>query len=120
LQGCVYADSLRIGGDVFDEQIINYVRKAHGCVIGETTAEVIKKEVGMALPDEDGAKPLEIEVRGRNLAEGVPRAITVTSVEIAQAISDPLQNIVSAVKSALKQTPPELSSDIAERGIVLT
>jgi rod shape-determining protein MreB len=119
LQGCVYADSLRIGGDVFDEQIINYVRKAHGCVIGETTAEVIKKEVGMALLDPD-SKVLEIEVRGRNLAEGVPRAITVTSIEIAQAISDPLQNIVSAVKSALEQTPPELSSDIAERGIVLT
>ena len=115
----MYADSLRIGGDVFDEQIIHYVRKAHGCVIGETTAETIKKEVGMALPDE-GAKPLEIEVRGRNLAEGVPRAITVTSDEITQAISDPLQSIVSAVKSALEQTPPELSSDIAERGIVLT
>ena len=117
LQGCVYADSLRIGGDVFDEQIINYVRKAHGCVIGETTAEVIKKEVGMAVTD---GKTLEIEVRGRNLAEGVPRAITVTSDEITQAIADPLQSIVSAVKSALEQTPPELSSDIAERGIVLT
>ncbi|ENV38589.1 MULTISPECIES: rod shape-determining protein [Acinetobacter] len=117
LQGCVYADSLRIGGDVFDEQIINYVRKAHGCVIGETTAEVIKKEVGMAVND---GKTLEIEVRGRNLAEGVPRAITVTSDEITQAIADPLQSIVSAVKSALEQTPPELSSDIAERGIVLT
>ncbi|MEG0481638.1 rod shape-determining protein [Acinetobacter piscicola] len=117
LQGCVYADSLRIGGDVFDEQIINYVRKAHGCVIGETTAETIKKEVGMAISD---GKTLEIEVRGRNLAEGVPRAITVTSDEITQAISDPLQSIVSAVKSALEQTPPELSSDIAERGIVLT
>jgi rod shape-determining protein MreB and related proteins len=102
LQGCVYADSLRIGGDVFDEQIINYVRKAHGCVIGETTAEIIKKEVGMALPEPD-SKTLEIEVRGRNLAEGVPRAITVTSDEITQAISDPLQSIVSAVKSALEQ-----------------
>ena len=117
LQGCVYADSLRIGGDVFDEQIINYVRKAHGCVIGETTAENIKKEVGMAVAD---GTTLEIEVRGRNLAEGVPRAITVTSDEITQAIADPLQSIVSAVKSALEQTPPELSSDIAERGIVLT
>ena len=117
LQGCVYADSLRIGGDVFDEQIINYVRKAHGCVIGETTAEIIKKEVGMAISD---GKILEIEVRGRNLAEGVPRAITVTSDEITQAISEPLQSIVRAVKSALEQTPPELSSDIAERGIVLT
>ena len=117
LQGCVYADSLRIGGDVFDEQIINYVRKAHGCVIGETTAELIKKEVGMAIGD---GTTLEIEVRGRNLAEGVPRSITVTSDEITQAIADPLSNIVSAVKSALEPTPPELSSDIAERGIVLT
>lgn len=117
LQGCVYADSLRIGGDVFDEHIINYVRKAHGCVIGETTAELIKKEVGMAFAD---GSSLEIEVRGRNLAEGVPRAITVTSSEIMQAIADPLQSIVTAVKSALEQTPPELSSDIAERGIVLT
>ena len=114
LQGCV---SLRIGGDVFDEQIIHYVRKAHGCVIGETTAEIIKKEVGMAVSD---GQTLEIEVRGRNLAEGVPRSITVTSDEVMQAISDPLQSIVSAVKSALEQTPPELSSDIAERGIVLT
>lgn len=117
LQGCVYSDSLRIGGDVFDEQIINYVRKAHGCVIGETTAEIIKKEVGMAVPD---GTTLEIEVRGRNLAEGVPRSITVNSTEIMEAISDPLQSIVAAVKSALEQTPPELSSDIAERGIVLT
>ena len=119
LSGCVYADSIRIGGDIFDEAIITHVRRNHGCVIGETTAEVIKKEVGMALPDE-GAKPLEIEVRGRNLAEGVPRAIVVNSDEVTQAISDPLQNIVSAVKSALEHTPPELSSDIAERGIVLT
>ncbi|MBU3848062.1 MAG: rod shape-determining protein [Candidatus Acinetobacter avistercoris] len=117
LQGCVYSDSLRIGGDVFDEQIIHYVRKAHGCMIGETTAEIIKKEVGMAISD---GTTLEIEVRGRNLAEGVPRAITVTSDEITQAISEPLRSIVSAVKSALEQTPPELSSDIAERGIVLT
>ncbi|AMW79517.1 rod shape-determining protein [Acinetobacter sp. TGL-Y2] len=117
LQGCVYSDSLRIGGDVFDEQIIHYVRKAHGCMIGETTAETIKKEVGMAISD---GTTLEIEVRGRNLAEGVPRAITVTSDEITQAISEPLRSIVAAVKSALEQTPPELSSDIAERGIVLT
>ena len=117
LQGCVYSDSLRIGGDVFDEQIINYVRKAQGCVIGETTAEIIKKEEGMAVSD---GTTLEIEVRGRNLAEGVPRSITVNSTEIMEAISDPLQSIVAAVKSALEQTPPELSSDIAERGIVIT
>jgi rod shape-determining protein MreB len=116
LQGCVYADSLRIGGDVFDEQIIHYVRKAHGCVIGETQLKLLRKKWVWLFQMAN----LEIEVRGRNLAEGVPRAITVTSDEIMQAIADPLQSIVSAVKSALEQTPPELSSDIAERGIVLT
>ncbi len=117
LSGCVYADSLRIGGDIFDEQLINYVRKAHGCVIGETTAERIKKEVGMAYAD---GTVLEIEVRGRNLAEGVPRSFVINSEEVLASISDPLSSIVSAVKTALEQTPPELSADIAERGIVLT
>ncbi len=117
LSGCVYSDSLRIGGDIFDEQLINYVRKAHGCVIGETTAERIKQEVGMAYAD---GQVLEIEVRGRNLAEGVPRSFVINSEEVLTAISDPLSSIVSAVKTALEQTPPELSADIAERGIVLT
>lgn len=117
LSGCVYSDSLRIGGDIFDEQLINYVRKAHGCVIGETTAERIKQEVGMAYAD---GTVLEIEVRGRNLAEGVPRSFVINSEEVLTAISDPLSSIVSAVKTALEQTPPELSADIAERGIVLT
>lgn len=117
LSGCVYSDSLRIGGDIFDEQIINYVRKAHGCVIGETTSERIKQEVGMAYAD---GVVKEIEVRGRNLAEGVPRSFVINSEEVLTAISDPLSSIVSAVKTALEQTPPELSADIAERGIVLT
>lgn len=117
LSGCVYADSLRIGGDIFDEQLINYVRKAHGCVIGETTAERIKQQVGMAYAD---GKVEEIEVRGRNLAEGVPRSFVINSEEVLASISDPLSSIVSAVKTALEQTPPELSADIAERGIVLT
>lgn len=117
LSGCVYSDSLRIGGDIFDEQLINYVRKAHGCMIGETTAERIKQEVGMAYAD---GKVFEIEVRGRNLAEGVPRSFVINSEEVLTAISDPLSSIVSAVKTALEQTPPELSADIAERGIVLT
>lgn len=117
LSGCVYADSLRIGGDIFDEQLINYVRKAHGCVIGETTAERIKQQVGMAYAD---GKVEEIEVRGRNLAEGVPRSFIINSEEVLASISDPLSSIVSAVKTALEQTPPELSADIAERGIVLT
>lgn len=117
LSGCVYSDSLRIGGDIFDEQLINYVRKAHGCVIGETTAERIKQQVGMAYAD---GKVEEIEVRGRNLAEGVPRSFIINSEEVLASISDPLSSIVSAVKTALEQTPPELSADIAERGIVLT
>lgn len=118
LSGCVYADSIRIGGDVFDEAIITHVRRTHGCVIGETTAERIKTEVGCAL--EENAKPLEVEVRGRSMAEGVPKTFTVTSTEIQKALSDPLSGIIAGVKAALEQTPPELSADIAERGIVLT
>ncbi|WP_019519269.1 rod shape-determining protein [Faucicola boevrei] len=119
LSGCVYADSIRIGGDVFDEAIITHVRRTHGCVIGETTAERIKMEVGIAMEDKTD-KPLEVEVRGRSMAEGVPKTFTVTSTEIQKALSDPLAGIVAGVKAALEQTPPELSSDIAERGIVLT
>ncbi|MFW2177617.1 MULTISPECIES: rod shape-determining protein [unclassified Moraxella] len=117
LSGCVYSDSIRIGGDVFDEAIITHVRRTHGCVIGETTAERIKTEVGCAI---DEGKPLEVEVRGRSMAEGVPKSFTVTSTEIQKALSDPLAGIITGVKAALEQTPPELSADIAERGIVLT
>ena len=117
LSGCVYSESIRIGGDMFDEAIIAHVRRTHGCVIGETTAERIKKEVGSALNiDSD----LKVEVRGRSMAEGVPKTFTVNSQEVQQALSDPLSGIISAVKAALEETPPELSSDIAERGIVLT
>ncbi|HCC66735.1 MAG: rod shape-determining protein [Moraxella sp.] len=118
LSGCVYADSIRIGGDVFDEAIITHVRRTHGCVIGETTAERIKTEVGTAI--EDPENPLEVEVRGRSMAEGVPKSFVVTSAEIQKALSDPITGIISGVKAALEQTPPELSADIAERGIVLT
>lgn len=117
LSGCVYSDSLRIGGDVFDEYIVTHVRRNHGCIIGETTAERIKKEVGMAY---DEGEVLEVEVRGRSMAEGVPRSLMVNSSEIMKALSDPLASVVSAVKTALEQTPPELSADIAERGIILT
>ena len=117
LSGCVYAESIRIGGDMFDEAIITHVRRTHGCVIGETTAERIKKEVGSALNEDS---QLEVEVRGRSMAEGIPKTFTVNSEEVQKALADPLSGIVSAVKVALEQTPPELSSDIAERGIVLT
>ena len=117
LNGIVYSQSVRVGGDRFDESIINYVRRNHGTLIGESTAERIKMEVGCAYPQ---SEVREIEVSGRNLAEGVPRMFTVNSNEILEALHEPLSGIVSAVKSALEQTPPELCSDVAERGIVLT
>jgi len=117
LNGIVYASSVRIGGDRFDDAIINYVRRNYGTMIGEATAERIKKEIGTAYP---GAEVREIEVRGRNLAEGVPRSFTLNSNEILEAIQEPLSGIVGLVKIALEQTPPELGSDVAECGIVLT
>ncbi|NOQ16101.1 MAG: MreB/Mrl family cell shape determining protein [Methyloprofundus sp.] len=117
LSGIVYSASVRIGGDRFDEAIINYVRRNYGTLIGEATAEKIKKEVGTAYP---GSEILEIEVKGRNLAEGVPRGFTLNSNEILEALQEPLSGIVGAVKVALEQTPPELGADVATRGIVLT
>ena len=117
LSGIVYSASVRIGGDRFDEAIINYVRRNYGSLIGESTAERIKHEIGTAYP---GNEVREIEVRGRNLAEGVPRSFTLNSNEILEALQEPLSGIVSAVKTALEQTPPELAADIAERGMVLT
>ncbi|MBB71937.1 MAG: rod shape-determining protein [Legionellales bacterium] len=117
LSGIVYSASVRIGGDRFDEAIINYVRRNYGILIGETTAERIKHEIGAAFP---GKEVSELEVRGRNLAEGVPRSFTLNSNEILEALQEPLSGIVGAVRAALEQAPPELASDIAERGMVLT
>ena len=117
LNGIVYAASVRIGGDRFDEAITNYVRRNYGILIGEATAERIKHEIGSAFP---GQEVLEISVKGRNLSEGVPRSFTLNSNEILEALQEPLQGIVGAVKEALEQTPPELGADVAERGIVLT
>jgi len=117
LNGLVYADSVRIGGDRFDESIIAYVRRNYGSVIGDATAERIKHEVGCAF---GGGELREIDVRGRNLAEGVPRSFTLNSDEVLEALQEPLGGIIQAIKSALEQSPPELASDIAEAGIVLT
>ena len=117
LNGIVYASSVRIGGDRFDEAIINYVRRNYGILIGEATAERIKIEIGSAYP---GQQVHEISVKGRNLSEGVPRSFTLNSNEILEALQEPLAGIVGAVKVALEQTPPELGADVAERGIVLT
>ncbi|HCK93055.1 MAG TPA: rod shape-determining protein, partial [Gammaproteobacteria bacterium] len=105
------------GGDKFDEAIITYVRRNYGSLIGEATAERIKMEIGSAFPLDD---VLEIDVRGRNLAEGVPRSFALNSVEILEALQEPLSSIVGSVKSALEQSPPELAADIAETGMVLT
>lgn len=117
LNGIVYAASVRIGGDRFDEAIVNYVRRNYGTLIGEATAERIKQEIGSAYPMPDIIK---MEVRGRNLAEGVPCSFVLNSHEILEALQEPLSGIVGAVRTALEQTPPELASDIAERGMVLT
>jgi len=117
LNGIVYSNSVRIGGDSFDDAIVSYVRRNYGTVIGEATAERVKHSIGAAFP---GNEVLEIEVRGRNLAEGVPRSFTLNSNEILEALQEPLHNIVAAVKTALEQTPPELGSDVGECGIVLT
>jgi rod shape-determining protein MreB len=117
LNGIVYAASVRVGGDRFDESITNYVRRNYGILIGEATAERIKHEIGSAYP---GQEVREISVKGRNLSEGVPRSFTLNSNEILEALQEPLQGIVGAVKAALEQTPPELGADVAERGIVLT
>jgi len=117
LAGIVYSASVRIGGDRFDEAIANYVRRNYGTLIGESTAEKIKHEIGSAYP---GDEVREMEVRGRNLAEGIPRSFTLNSNEILEALQEPLAGIVSAVKTALEKTPPELGADVAERGMVLT
>lgn len=117
LSGIVYSASVRIGGDRFDEAIINYIRRNYGSLIGETTAEAIKKSIGTAFPGNDIR---EIEVRGRNLAEGIPRSFTLNSNEVLEALQEPLVGIIGAIRTALEQAPPELASDIAERGMVLT
>ena len=117
LNGVVFSDSVRIGGDRFDESIVNFVRRNYGSVIGDSTAERIKMEIGGAYLSKEVR---EIDVRGRNLAEGVPKSFTLNSDEILESLQEPLAGIVQAVKRVLEQSPPELASDIAETGIVLT
>jgi len=117
LSGIVYSASVRIGGDRFDEAIVNYVRRNYGILIGETTAERIKQEIGTAFP---GSEIRELEVRGRNLAEGVPRSFNLNSNEVLEALQEPLSGIIGAIRAALEQAPPELAADIAERGMILT
>ena len=117
LNGVVYRDSIRIGGDRFDESIVSYVRRKYGSLIGDSTAERIKQEVGCGYKSDELK---EIDVRGRHLAEGVPRSFTLTNDEILSALEEPLDAMMRSVKLALEQSPPELAADIAESGIVLT
>jgi rod shape-determining protein MreB len=119
LGGIVYARSVRVGGDKMDEAIIAYIRRVHNLLVGESTAERIKKEIGSACPPSDG-EGRYMEIKGRDLMNGVPKEIVITERQIAESLSEPVGQIVEAVKVALEHTPPELASDIVEKGIVLT
>jgi rod shape-determining protein MreB len=117
LGGVVVSDSLRVGGDKFDEAIVRFVKKEHNVLIGEPTAEEIKIKVATVFK---GNRQAEIQVRGRDLVSGLPTTIKLTSEEIYRALQEPVATLVSCVRSVLEKTPPELSSDIIDRGIVLT
>lgn len=117
LNGIVYSSSVRIGGNRFDQAIIDYVRNTKRYEIGESTAEQVKIEIGSAYAEQ---KMHEKEVRGRSVVEGVPRSFTLNSNEILEALSDPIKGIVAAVRTALEKSPPELAADIAEHGMMLS
>ena len=119
LGGIVYSRSVRVGGDKMDEAIISYIRRNHNLLIGESSAEKIKKEIGTAsAPDDKKGKVMEI--KGRDLIHGVPKEILLTEFQISESLVEPVTQIIEAVKIALEQTPPELSSDIVDKGIVMT
>lgn len=117
LGGIVVSESLRVGGDKFDEAIIRYIKKMYNMMVGERTAEDIKIQIGSAYPDGEGKS---MEIRGRDLVTGLPRTIKFTSLDTFQALSEPITTIVDGIKSVLERTPPELASDIVDKGIVLT
>ncbi|MGC6412334.1 MAG: rod shape-determining protein [Candidatus Puniceispirillaceae bacterium] len=119
LGNIVFAHSVRVGGDKLDEAIIGYMRRTHNLLIGESTAERIKKSIGIARRPEK-ASGTKIEVRGRDLVNGVPKEINISEAQIADAIAGPVKQIVEGVKMALEQAPPELAADIVEKGIVMT
>jgi len=117
LGGIVVSRSLRVGGNRFDEAIASYIRKKYNLMVGERTAEEVKITIGTALPLE---RELHMEVRGRDLIAGLPRTIPFTSSEVTEALEQPLQQIVSSVRAVLEETPPELSSDIIDKGMVMS
>lgn len=117
LGGIVVSQSLRIGGDKFDEAIIRYIKKMYNLIIGERSAEEIKIQIGSAYPEGEGKS---MEIRGRDLVTGLPRTITFTSAESFQAMAEPINSVIDGIRSVLERTPPELASDIMDKGIVLT
>jgi len=117
LSGIVYARSVRVAGNEMDEAIVQYLKRKYNLLIGERTAEQIKIQIGSAYPLD---KPMTMEIKGRNLIQGVPKTITVDDSEIREALSECVSTIVNAIRVALERTPPELSADISDRGIVLT
>ena len=117
LSGIVYSRSVRMAGNQMDEAVMNYLKRKYNLLIGERTAEQIKMEIGSAYPLD---KPLQMEIKGRNLIEGVPKTITIDDSEIREALTECISVILNAIRVALERTPPELSADISDRGIVLT
>jgi rod shape-determining protein MreB len=117
LSGIVYSRSVRMAGNQMDEAVMNYLKRKYNLLIGERTAEQIKMEIGSAYPLD---KPLTMEIKGRNLIEGIPRTITIDDSEIREALGECVATIMNAIRVALERTPPELSADISDRGIVLT
>jgi rod shape-determining protein MreB len=120
LGGIVYSRSVRVGGDKMDEAIISYIRRNHNLLIGESSAERIKIGLGAARPAENGDEGPWLEVKGRDLVNGVPREVVVSQAQISESLAEPVFQIVEAVKVALENTPPELAADICDKGIVLT
>jgi rod shape-determining protein MreB len=119
LGGIVYSRSIRVGGDKMDEAIMSYVRRHHNLLLGEASAEKIKHAVGTAAAGHNGHE-VAIDVRGRDILLGVPKEITIGQRQLAEALAEPIGQIIEAVRTALESTPPELASDIVDRGIVLT
>lgn len=119
LGGIVYAKSVRVGGDKMDEAIIAYIRRVHNLLIGEATSERIKKEIGSACPPADG-EGRKMEIRGRDLMNGVPKEIVITERQVSEALAEPVGQIIEGVKVALEHTAPELAADIVDKGIVMT
>lgn len=119
LGGIVYARSVRVGGDKMDEAIIGYIRRAHNLLVGESSAERIKKSIGSACPPKEG-EGKTMEIKGRDLLNGVPKEIVISEKQVAESLAEPVSAIIEAVKVALEHSAPELAADIVDRGIVMT